>query len=255
MPIDPVTQAALVTGGGELLGGISDAFSSKNANKQAKKIAREQMAFQERMSNTAHQREVKDLIAAGLNPIISAGGSGASTPSGASAPVQKVNWGQGLSKLGTAAQNAFLNKQQVKMNEAQIGLITEQENAAAATAYQASRQGEKTQVEKDLLLARSPDIKAQTAADAKNAIKQWEVLEAQIKQTNSASKLNELKSQQQALETKLYPYIEAAKAGTSILGSVTGSFTDVLDTIIRGKDEETVTTKQGRTTTTRRGRR
>lgn len=48
-------------------------------------LAKDQMDFQERMSNTAHRRQMTDLKKAGINPILTAKYGGASSPMGAMA--------------------------------------------------------------------------------------------------------------------------------------------------------------------------
>jgi len=110
-----------------VIGMAADAWSTHSANKQNKKMAREQMAFQERMSSTEVQRRVQDMLNAGINPMLAAGTSG-SSPAGASAQVDPITRNTASSALAIQQQRAALDNM-----HAQTRLLREQELSTRAT--------------------------------------------------------------------------------------------------------------------------
>lgn len=136
--MDPIVAGALIGTAGQFLG-------ATNANSANADQARNQMAFQERMSSTAHQREVADLRAAGLNPILSAN-SGASTPNGAQANIQNAAEG-----LGASAREIGMISSQKAAIQAQIGLAEAQRRQADMNAVATATTMDKTKAETQLI--------------------------------------------------------------------------------------------------------
>lgn len=126
-------------------------IGGERRNAAQEEMANAQMAFQERMSSTAHQREVDDLRKAGLNPMLSVKHGGSSSPSGAMANVEDT--------ITPAVNTGFAAAQ----NKANVELLNAQATKARAEAAESSErtfgyayERERQEAETDITRKRTP---------------------------------------------------------------------------------------------------
>lgn len=145
---------------GQMFGSSAEAEAQRDANRTNIQLSREQMAFQERMSSSAHQREVADLRAAGLNPILSAS-RGASSPTGASAVVHPVD--AKAKAISSMVPNAVNSAVSILSAKKDLALKDEQMAATQAAALSSVSEAEKNFATAEQTRKGMPEIEAKAS--------------------------------------------------------------------------------------------
>lgn len=174
--------------------------------------------WQQMMSNTAHQREIKDLQAAGLNPVLSAsGGNGAAVTSGASASASAGSGSKGdVDSSANSAIVSILGSWLQSTTALQNAQVSAQANLAVADKYNAMS---------ELVARLTGEYNLEnTKQQGRNAINTANV------QASAASSLSAQSHKQDMEYTKVYP--NNPYQLTSSLGQRAGQIKDnIIDRI------------------------
>lgn len=134
-----VAPIVLAAGISALAGGASSAFGASQAANQSSKQADKANDFTQKTMKKRHQWEVKDLKAAGLNPILSAGGS-PPTGTGQGGQGFKPDVAASAAALANTIADTNLKSSSAKNQDAQADLTktTDIQKGALSSAYGAA---------------------------------------------------------------------------------------------------------------------
>ena len=152
-----------------IVGSIVSGIGGVVQNSANKDIAAENRAFQEQMSNTAYQRGMADMKAAGLNPILAYQKGPASSPTGATAVATNV---------GEAMVNSFNNSARTAADNSRTEAETTKLGPATELVKQEVENAKSTQ---DQIRANTALALAQTTKSGEEA----KYISAQIPRTNA----------------------------------------------------------------------
>lgn len=183
---DILIGGGVIKGLGDVAGSIIGAGAQERANERNIQLAKDQMAFQERMSNSAYQRSMEDMKKAGLNPMLAMTQGGASTPQGATANVQPADYSGVAKAVGNSALDVMKTRNEFKQIEANT--LEKETNAALL--------GQKFMTEMDT----QKNLKAQTSAKQAETVK-------------TLADTDISKTQGKVLKEQIPKIIEEAKAG------------------------------------------
>ncbi|QCQ85002.1 DNA pilot protein [Blackfly microvirus SF02] len=219
--------AAGISAAGSLAGGAMSSAGSSAANNATMQFnsqeAKANRDWQERMSNTAYQRAMADMRAAGLNPILAYQQGGAGTPPGGQASAKLDNamegMGHGVSSAAQAGQKAI----DMKNTMAQTEATTTQADLNQANSMLAAANREKSLAEATQSASQTQKNNAETAytvEQMKNPEEYRKLMSAQAHSARSQGDLN-------------YRQLEDNKAfGSSATGQNVGSFKRMSDSFM-----------------------